>query len=141
MLLRVLSMAAVVFYCACSGPGEKDFTATATGLKYFDHQVGKGDEAVTGTFLTMHYTGWLYENGKRGAKFDSSRDSGQPFTFRLGAGEVIDGWEQGIRGMKAGGKRELIIPPALGYGEAGYPGSIPPNATLNFEVELLNVRR
>jgi peptidylprolyl isomerase len=96
---------------------------------------------VKGATLTTHYTGWLYSNGRRGKKFDSSLDSGQPFTFTLGAGEVIEGWERGIEGMKVRGKRELIIPPELGYGAQGSPPAIPPNAVLNFEVELLGVQK
>jgi FKBP-type peptidyl-prolyl cis-trans isomerase len=88
----------------------------------------------------VHYTGWLYENGMRGAKFDSSVDRGQPFEFTVGSG-VISGWSEGVVGMKAGGKRELIIPPALGYGARGAGGVIPPNATLDFEIELLKILR
>lgn len=113
---------------------------TASGLKYIDHQVGKGDEAVKGATVEVHYTGWLYENGNRGKKFDSSRDRNQAFRFPLGAGRVIKGWDEGVAGMKVGGKRELIIPPELGYGAQGAgSGLIPPNATLDFEVELLRV--
>jgi FKBP-type peptidyl-prolyl cis-trans isomerase len=144
-MTRVLigfAVVAVVFAACSSRPDEAKFTTTSSGLKYYDHKVGTGDEAVKGASLTMHYTGWLYENGARGKKFDSSLDGGgKPFTFRLGAGEVIEGWDEGIQGMKIGGTRELIIPPALGYGEQGYPGSIPRNATLNFEVQLLKVTR
>jgi FKBP-type peptidyl-prolyl cis-trans isomerase len=103
--------------------------------------VGTGDEAVKGATLEMHYTGWLYQNGKRGKQFDSSLHSGRPFSFKLGAGEVIDGWDRGIEGMRVGGKRELIIPPQLGYGARGAPPDIPPNATLDFEVQLFAVRR
>jgi peptidylprolyl isomerase len=88
----------------------------------------------------MHYTGWLYQNGKKGAKFDSSVDRGQPFEFPIGTGQVIRGWDEGVSGMKVGGKRVLIIPPELGYGARGAGGVIPPNATLMFEVELLGVR-
>jgi peptidylprolyl isomerase len=88
----------------------------------------------------MHYTGWLYENGTKGQKFDSSLDRGEPFSFALGTGQVIKGWDEGVAGMKAGGKRTLIIPPQLGYGEAGAGGVIPPNATLMFDVELLEVK-
>ncbi len=110
-------------------------------LKQIDQVVGTGDVAVKGATLEMHYTGWLYQGGKRGKKFDSSLDSGRPFSFRLGAGEVIEGWDQGIEGMRVGGKRELIIPPQLGYGPRGAPPDIPPNATLDFEVQLLAVRK
>ena len=88
----------------------------------------------------MHYTGWLYNNGVKGTKFDSSLDRGQPFGFALGAGQVIRGWDEGVAGMKIGGKRTLIIPPELGYGARGAPGAIPPNATLMFDVELLGVQ-
>jgi FKBP-type peptidyl-prolyl cis-trans isomerase FkpA len=114
---------------------------TESGLKYIDHKVGDGTEAAKGDNVEVHYTGWLYEDGKRGAKFDSSLDRGQPYKFELGAGSVIGGWDEGVQGMKIGGKRELIIPPDLGYGSRGYPGVIPPNATLNFEVELLKVTK
>ena len=114
---------------------------TESGLKYIDHKVGDGTEASKGDNVEVHYTGWLYEEGKRGGKFDSSLDRGQPYKFELGAGSVIGGWDEGVQGMKIGGKRELIIPPELGYGSRGYPGVIPPNATLNFEVELLKVTK
>lgn len=110
-----------------------------SGLKYTDHKVGTGDEATKGDSVEVHYTGWLYEDGKRGKKFDSSLDRGKPFGFKLGAGQVIRGWDEGVQGMKVGGKRELIIPPDLGYGSRGAAGVIPPNATLDFEVELLKV--
>ena len=99
---------------------------------------GKGEPAVTGQTVTVHYTGWLWANAKKGAKFDSSRDNGQPFTFTLGAGEVIPGWDQGVAGMRAGGRRTLLIPPELGYGERGAGGVIPPKATLIFDVELIS---
>ena len=131
----------VALFAACStAPNEGSFVKTASGLKYYDHTVGVGQGAVKGSTVLVHYTGWLYENGRRGAKFDSSRDgAGKPFSFELGAGEVISGWDEGVQGMKVGGKRELIIPPDLGYGAAGAPGAIPGNATLDFEVELLRV--
>ena len=115
---------------------------SSTDLKVVDLKVGDGDEAVSGTSVTVHYTGWLYQKGVRGKQFDSSRGgSGKPFTFRLGAGEVIEGWDQGVKGMKVGGKRELIISPGLAYGAKGAPPDIPPNSTLGFEVELLQVSR
>jgi FKBP-type peptidyl-prolyl cis-trans isomerase len=115
---------------------------TESGLKYIDHKVGDGDEAVKGDTVFVHYTGWLYENGERGKKFDSSLDRGKPYTFPLGGGRVIKGWDEGVAGMKVGGKRELIIPPDLAYGMQGAGGGlIPPNATLDFEVELLKVEK
>lgn len=109
---------------------------TPSGLKYVDQTVGTGDVAVAGKNVSVHYTGWL-ENGK---KFDSSVDRGQPFSFPLGAGRVIKGWDEGVQGMKVGGKRKLTIPSDLGYGSRGAGGVIPPNATLIFDVELLGVR-
>ncbi len=109
---------------------------TPSGLKYVDQAVGTGDVAVVGKNVSVHYTGWL-ENGK---KFDSSVDRGQPFSFPLGAGRVIKGWDEGVQGMKVGGKRKLTIPSDLGYGSRGAGGVIPPNATLVFDVELLGVR-
>ncbi|MBH0185766.1 MAG: FKBP-type peptidyl-prolyl cis-trans isomerase [Nitrospira sp.] len=111
-------------------------TVTASGLKYVDQVVGAGDVAVAGKTVSVHYTGWL-ENGK---KFDSSVDRGQPFSFPLGAGRVIKGWDEGVQGMKIGGKRKLTIPSDLGYGSRGAGGVIPANATLIFDVELLAVR-
>jgi FKBP-type peptidyl-prolyl cis-trans isomerase FkpA len=108
----------------------------ADGLKYTDDQVGSGAEAQAGKTVSVHYTGWLTD----GTKFDSSKDRGQPFSFPLGAGRVIKGWDEGVAGMKVGGKRTLVIPPDLGYGARGAPGAIPPNATLKFEVELLEVK-
>ncbi|HTY61036.1 MAG TPA: FKBP-type peptidyl-prolyl cis-trans isomerase [Acidobacteriota bacterium] len=109
-------------------------------LKLNDIIAGTGAQAVKGCKVTVHYTGWLYKDGHRGKKFDSSLDSGQPFTFTLGTGEVIEGWDRGVEGMRVGGKRELIIPAQLGYGRAGAPPDIPPDATLNFEVQLLDVQ-
>ena len=111
----------------------------STGLQTIDTQPGTGAEARKGQTVTVHYTGWLYQNGQQGAKFDSSRDRNDPFRFALGAGMVIRGWDEGVAGMKVGGQRTLIIPPALGYGARGAGGVIPPNATLKFDVELLAV--
>jgi FKBP-type peptidyl-prolyl cis-trans isomerase FkpA len=111
---------------------------TPSGLQYEDTTVGSGAEASTGQHVHVHYTGWLYENGQQGAKFDSSKDRNDPFAFSLGAGMVIKGWDEGVAGMKIGGKRTLIIPPQLGYGARGAGGVIPPNATLKFDVELLD---
>ena len=113
------------------------FTTTASGLQYEDTTVGSGAEAKPGRNVTVHYTGWLYADGEQGAKFDSSKDRGEPFIFPLGAGMVIKGWDEGVQGMKVGGTRVLIIPASLGYGARGAGGVIPPNATLRFEVELL----
>jgi len=107
------------------------------GLKYTDTKTGDGAAAAGGNKVSVHYTGWLYNNGAKGAKFDSSVDRGQPFQFTLGAHQVIAGWDEGVAGMKVGGKRTLIIPPELGYGARGAGGVIPPNATLMFDVELL----
>jgi peptidylprolyl isomerase len=110
------------------------------GLKYTDTKTGDGATAAPGSKVSVHYTGWLYNNGAKGAKFDSSVDRGQPFQFTLGAHQVIAGWDEGVAGMKVGGKRTLIIPPELGYGARGAGGVIPPNATLMFDVELLGVQ-
>ncbi len=107
------------------------------GLKYWDLKVGTGAEAKKGRTVKVHYTGWLLENG---SKFDSSLDRGQPFEFTLGAGQVIKGWDEGVAGMKVGGKRQLRIPPELGYGFSGQPPVIPGNAYLIFDVELLDVK-
>ena len=117
------------------------FTTTASGLQYEDTVVGEGAEAAKGQQVTVHYTGWLYQDGKQGAKFDSSRDRNDPFVFGLGAGMVIKGWDEGVQGMKIGGQRTLIIPAQLGYGARGAGGVIPPNATLKFDVELLKTGR
>jgi peptidylprolyl isomerase len=113
---------------------------TASGLKIQDTEVGTGATPQAGQTCVMHYTGWLYENGAKGQKFDSSLDRGQPFEFPIGRGRVIKGWDEGVASMKVGGKRTLIIPPELGYGARGAGGVIPPNATLLFEVELLAVK-
>lgn len=118
---------------------EKQMTVTASGLRIEDTQEGTGASPKHGQICTMHYTGWLYENGAKGKKFDSSVDRGQPFQFAIGVGQVIRGWDEGVATMKVGGKRTLIIPPALGYGARGAGGVIPPNATLLFDVELLGI--
>ena len=119
---------------------------TESGLQYHDSAIGDGAKAETGRQVTVHYTGWLWEadasapeGGRAGAKFDSSKDRGQPFDFALGAGQVIAGWDQGVAGMKVGGTRRLLIPASLGYGARGAGGVIPPDATLLFEVDLLAV--
>jgi peptidylprolyl isomerase len=113
---------------------------TQSGLKITDTKVGDGATPKTGQTCVMHYTGWLYENGAKGKKFDSSVDRGEPFEFAIGAHQVIRGWDEGVATMKVGGKRTLIIPPELGYGVRGAGGVIPPNATLVFDVELLDVK-
>ena len=113
---------------------------TLSGLQIIDGQVGTGATPKTGQTCVMHYTGWLYENGQKTKKFDSSLDRGQPFEFPIGTGRVIKGWDEGVGTMKVGGKRTLIIPPDLGYGARGAGGVIPPNATLIFDVELLAVK-
>jgi peptidylprolyl isomerase len=113
---------------------------TPSGLKITDSKVGTGASPKTGQTCVMHYTGWLYVNGAKGTKFDSSVDRGKPFEFKIGTRQVIGGWDEGVATMKVGGKRTLIIPPALGYGASGAGGVIPPNATLIFEVELLDWR-
>ncbi|MSQ67468.1 MAG: FKBP-type peptidyl-prolyl cis-trans isomerase [Gammaproteobacteria bacterium] len=108
-----------------------------------EHKIGDGPVAESGHQVVVHYTGWLFDEGapeQKGQKFDSSRDRGDPFSFSLGAGQVIQGWDQGVAGMRVGGARTLIIPPELGYGARGAGGVIPPNATLVFDVELLAVR-
>jgi len=150
MFKRSLFASFLVLACSAlfaQGGGRPDTSAptkvtgapkkTASGVSYWDIKVGTGAVATKGQTVTVHYTGWL-TNGK---KFDSSVDRGEPFEFRLGAGEVIKGWDEGVAGMKVGGKRQLKIPPELGYGPQGTPGGpIPPNATLIFDVELLGVR-
>lgn len=114
---------------------------TASGLRYTEIKAGNGETARRGQTAVVHYTGWLMEGGQKGRKFDSSRDRGQPFAFPLGAGRVIKGWDEGVAGMKTGGQRTLVIPPQLGYGAAGAGGGvIPPNATLIFDVELLELK-
>jgi peptidylprolyl isomerase len=113
---------------------------TSSGLQIEDTKAGTGASPRTGQTCVMHYTGWLYENGAKGKKFDSSVDRGDPFEFPIGTGRVIKGWDEGVATMKVGGKRTLIIPPSLGYGARGAGGAIPPNATLIFEVELLGVK-
>ena len=111
-------------------------TLTASGLSIDEIVIGEGALAIVGKRVTVHYTGWLTD----GTKFDSSKDRNDPFVFGLGQGQVIRGWDEGVQGMKVGGKRKLTIPPALGYGAGGYGGVIPGNATLVFEVELVDVR-
>jgi peptidylprolyl isomerase len=122
---------------ATAASGAAEAVATASGLSYVDLVAGSGPAPTEGKTVKVHYTGWL-ENG---TKFDSSVDRGEPFVFTIGAGEVIPGWDEGVMSMKVGGKRRLIVPPQLGYGAAGAGGVIPPDATLIFEVELLDVAK
>jgi peptidylprolyl isomerase len=119
---------------------DNQVTEMPDGLKYTDAKTGDGATATAGNKVSVHYTGWLSDNGAKGKKFDSSVDRGQPFQFTLGAHQVIAGWDEGVAGMKVGGKRTLTIPPELGYGARGAGGAIPPNATLIFDVELLQVQ-
>jgi FKBP-type peptidyl-prolyl cis-trans isomerase len=123
-------------FSATLGVDTAAMTKTPSGLRYQDLAAGQGKTAAAGKTVVVHYTGWL----PNGEKFDSSRDRDEPFDFSLGAGQVIAGWDEGVAGMKVGGKRKLVIPPDLGYGTAGAPPDIPPGATLVFEVELLDVR-
>jgi peptidylprolyl isomerase len=151
VLPRVHTLAAIVLAAALTGivavgtsttsmaQAAKTMT-TASGLQIADSKVGTGATPKPGQTCVMHYTGWLYENGAKGKKFDSSVDRGEPFEFPIGQKRVIAGWDEGVASMKVGGKRTLIIPPALGYGSRGAGGAIPPNATLIFEVELLDVK-
>jgi FKBP-type peptidyl-prolyl cis-trans isomerase len=136
-IITVLVIAAVLFALPALAKQEGKIVTTPSGLKYIDEVVGKGASPVVGKHVKVHYTGTL-ENGK---KFDSSVDRNQPFTFIIGVGQVIPGWDEGVISMKVGGKRKLIIPPNLGYGARGAGGVIPPNATLLFDVELLDVEK
>jgi len=140
MAAIAFAMAAAAFApTAASAQTGKPMT-TASGLQIIDTTVGTGASPTPGQTCVMHYTGWLYENGKKGKKFDSSVDRNEPFEFPIGQHRVIAGWDEGVATMKVGGKRTLIIPPALGYGARGAGGAIPPNATLIFDVELLAVK-
>ena len=135
--LAILFSFSVISTTACAEQG-----GAVTELIKTDVKVGTGVEAKAGQYVSVHYTGWLYDAaapGHKGSKFDSSRDRGTPFNFPLGAGRVIQGWDQGVQGMKVGGQRTLVIPANLGYGARGAGGVIPPNATLLFDVELLGV--
>lgn len=144
------SVAAMLILTGCAGttdtatpaapPVPAMATTTPSGLQYADTVPGKGRSPRRGQTAVVHYTGWLYVDGARGKKFDSSVDKGTPFEFRVGQGDVIRGWDEGVITMKTGGKRTLIIPPALGYGERGAGTDIPANATLIFDVELIAVK-
>ncbi|MDV2984472.1 UNVERIFIED_CONTAM: FKBP-type peptidyl-prolyl cis-trans isomerase [Methylobacteriaceae bacterium AG10] len=137
----ILPIAGAIVLAMTSAASAAQPVTLPSGLSYTDEVVGTGPEPKTGQQVTVHYTGWLDEGGgKRGKKFDSSRDRGQPFSFTIGAGQVIRGWDEGVATMKAGGRRILTIPPALGYGARGAGGVIPPNATLIFDVELIGSR-
>ena len=142
----IATTALVAALTACAGTEPETMSqgqSTITELQKQDAKAGTGADAAAGKAVTVHYTGWLYDAAKpdkKGQKFDSSRDRNEPFTFRLGAGEVIRGWDEGVAGMKVGGQRTLTIPPDLGYGRRGAGGAIPPNATLVFDVELLAIR-
>ena len=137
----IISVTLLLAVTIAVAAGQAKMTTTKTGLKYTDQKVGTGDVAMKGNSVQVHYTGWLYVDGKRGAKFDSSVDRNMPFQFKLGGREVIAGWDEGVEGMKVGGKRELIIPPDLAYGPREVGGLIPANSTLDFEVELLKVSK
>jgi FKBP-type peptidyl-prolyl cis-trans isomerase len=132
-------VATLVFTMTENSDAQETIT-TSSGLRYIETAVGSGDVAKSGDNVDVHYTGWLYNDGEKGNKFDSSVDRGQTFSFPLGAGRVIGGWDEGVSGMQPGGKRTLIIPPALGYGASGAGGVIPPNATLMFDVELIGIK-
>jgi FKBP-type peptidyl-prolyl cis-trans isomerase len=153
ILIRLLTGITLIGLTACGGKVDRTvkaqagfssslgvdtaaMTKTPSGLRYQDLVKGNGTEATAGKSVQVHYTGWL----PNGEKFDSSRDRNEPFSFTLGAGQVIAGWDEGVAGMKVGGRRKLVIPPDLAYGTAGAPPDIPPGATLVFDVELLNVR-
>ena len=153
--MRMLSAAGLTAACAAfalavigstvmSDPSTAQSAAkpvtTSSGLQIIDTKVGTGASPRQNQTAIVHYTGWLYENGAKGKKFDSSVDRGQPFEFPVGAGRVIKGWDEGVATMKVGGKRTLIVPPEMGYGARGAGGVIPPNATLMFDVELLGVK-
>ncbi|HZX71725.1 MAG TPA: FKBP-type peptidyl-prolyl cis-trans isomerase [Rhodanobacter sp.] len=137
----LLSLIVLSTLAACSVAPSIHTHGDVDKLVVIDSKVGTGAEAQAGMKVTVHYTGWLYDDGKRdkhGSQFDSSRDHGEPFSFVLGAGNVIKGWDQGVAGMRVGGKRTLLIPAALGYGANGAGDDIPPNASLVFDVELLD---
>jgi FKBP-type peptidyl-prolyl cis-trans isomerase len=149
LIISAITIAALSFHFACADREGSDRAngvegmSNITSLQINDTKVGAGAQATAGKEITVHYTGWLYDEKAaehHGKKFDSSRDRNEPFSFRLGGGQVIRGWDQGFADMKVGGTRTLVIPPDMGYGQRGAGGAIPPNATLVFDVELLDVR-
>ena len=140
MTRRQLTLAGAILTAMTIASSPAAPATTSSGLRYTDEVVGTGAQPKAGQSVQVHYTGWLDDGGRKGKKFDSSRDRGQPFSFPLGQGRVIPGWDEGVASMKVGGKRTLIIPPALGYGASGAGGVIPPNATLIFDVELLGAK-
>lgn len=139
MIKQILTLLSIVFIFNTAAQAATPVT-TDSGLRYLDHTVGTGEEAKAGQWVQVHYTGWLDDKGNKGTKFDSSVDRGRPFAFDLGAGRVIKGWDEGVAGMKVGGKRTLYIPSQLGYGAQGAGGVIPPHSDLIFDVELLGVK-
>ena len=138
--LKSLTLAGATLIAMTNANATTGFVTAANGLQYHDTVVGKGPEPQPGQMVTVQYTGWISEGGEKGDKFDSSYDRNKPFTFKIGAGQVISGWDQGVLTMHIGGKRTLLIPPSLGYGEQGAGNAIPPNATLLFDVELLDAK-
>jgi peptidylprolyl isomerase len=147
MILATVWVAAAFVVAACTTTPDAPppaplpaMASTPSGLQYADTLPGKGRSPRRGQTVVVHYTGWLYVDGNKGKKFDSSVDKGKPFEFRVGQGQVIKGWDEGVITMKIGGRRTLLIPPELGYGENGSPPDIPPNATLVFDVELIAVK-
>src|ERR1700733_5781032 len=140
LVTLAIAVAMAVTVTPVKAQGASKSMTTASGLEITDAQVGTGATPRPGQICVMHYTGWLYSNGAKGAKFDSSLDRGQPFEFPIGTGRVIKGWDEGVASMKIGGKRTLLIPAKLGYGARGAGVVILPNATIIFEVELLGVR-
>ncbi len=141
-ILFALAIAAAAAGCSggISGTGSAQVAAPVPSVQITDAKVGTGITPKPGQVCVVQYTGWLYENGVKGAKFDSSRDRKQPFSFTLGKHGVIEGWERGVETMRVGGKRTLVIPPELGYGSKGSLPAIPPNATLMFDIELLDIK-
>jgi len=139
MLRFILPIFGALFLAMTSTASAQHFVTLSSGVQYHDEVVGTGPQPQVGQTVTVHYTGWLDDHGKPGRKFDSSRDRGKPFSFTLGAQQVIAGWDIGVATMHVGGKRTLIIPPEAGYGERGAGGVIPPGATLIFDVELLGI--